>query len=94
MKRTGCYAAWRLIDNGPGVPEELLSKIFYPMVSGRASGTGLGLAIAQTILSQHGGLIECKTVPGETRFQLLIPLEALPADLPAGMHDQQENIRG
>ena len=77
-----------IVDNGPGVPKELLSKIFYPMVSGRASGTGLGLAIAQTILAQHGGLIECKTVPGETRFQLLIPLEKLPDNLPSGMQTQ------
>lgn len=80
-----------VIDNGPGVPADLLSKIFYPMVSGRAAGTGLGLAIAQTILSQHGGLIECKTQPGETCFQLLIPLQTLPDGLPAATLNQQEN---
>lgn len=64
-----------IIDNGPGIPEDILSKIFYPMVSGRAEGTGLGLSIAQSIINQHQGLIECETRPGETRFQLLIPLE-------------------
>ncbi len=64
-----------IIDNGPGIPDEILSRIFYPMVSGRAEGTGLGLSIAQSIINQHQGLIECDTQPGETRFQLLIPLE-------------------
>lgn len=64
-----------IIDNGPGIPEEILSKIFYPMVSGRAEGTGLGLSIAQSIINQHQGLIECETRPGETKFQIFIPLE-------------------
>ncbi|WP_432472220.1 nitrogen regulation protein NR(II) [Amphritea sp. HPY] len=64
-----------IIDNGPGIPEDILSKIFYPMVSGRAAGTGLGLSIAQSVLAQHKGLIECETQPGTTKFQLLIPLE-------------------
>jgi two-component system nitrogen regulation sensor histidine kinase GlnL len=64
-----------IIDNGPGIPDEILSSIFYPMVSGRAEGTGLGLSIAQSIINQHHGLIECETRPGETKFQLFIPLE-------------------
>ncbi|EAR60027.1 nitrogen regulation protein NR(II) [Neptuniibacter caesariensis] len=64
-----------IVDNGPGIPDEILSKIFYPMVSGRAEGTGLGLSIAQSIINQHQGLIECDTRPGETKFQLFIPLE-------------------
>lgn len=64
-----------ITDNGPGIPEDILSKIFYPMVSGRADGSGLGLSIAQSIINQHQGLIECDTRPGETRFQLFIPLE-------------------
>lgn len=65
----------RIEDNGPGIPEELLSQVFYPMVSGRADGTGLGLSIAQSILNQHHGLIECDTRPGRTLFELFIPLE-------------------
>ncbi|OPX56357.1 PAS/PAC sensor signal transduction histidine kinase [Oceanospirillum multiglobuliferum] len=64
-----------IIDNGPGIPPELLESIFYPLVTGRASGTGLGLSIAQTILHQHHGLIECRSEPGKTLFRLLIPLE-------------------
>ncbi|MFW1678417.1 nitrogen regulation protein NR(II) [Pontibacter sp. JAM-7] len=64
-----------IIDNGPGIPEDIFTRIFYPMVSGRAEGTGLGLSIAQSIINQHQGLIECDTRPGETRFQIFIPLE-------------------
>ena len=62
-------------DNGPGIPEELRGTLFYPMVSGRAHGSGLGLAIAQSIVSQHRGLLECESEPGHTRFTLLLPLE-------------------
>lgn len=62
-------------DNGPGIPEELQEKIFYPMITGRPDGNGLGLSIAQVLVNQHGGLIECKSRPGETVFTLLLPLE-------------------
>ncbi len=64
-----------VIDNGPGVPKELLEKIFYPLVTGRAQGTGLGLSIAQSLVNQHGGIIECTSKPGETVFTILLPLE-------------------
>ncbi len=73
MHRLVCCV--EITDNGPGIADELRHKIFYPMVSGRAVGTGLGLSIAQSVLAQHRGLIECRSVPGETCFQLLIPLE-------------------
>lgn len=64
-----------IIDNGPGVPEELMESLFFPMISGRPEGTGLGLSIAQSILNQHKGLIEFTSEPGETIFSLYIPLE-------------------
>jgi two-component system nitrogen regulation sensor histidine kinase GlnL len=73
-------------DDGPGIPRELLDRIFYPMVSGRANGTGLGLSIAQSIINQHHGLIECDSVPGRTQFTLLLPFEQ-PAQPPVnGQH--------
>jgi len=62
-------------DNGPGVPDELLEKIFYPLVSGREGGSGLGLTIAQTFIAQHNGTIECETAPGRTVFTIMLPLE-------------------
>ena len=52
----------------------LRETLFYPMVTGRPQGTGLGLPIAQSIMLQHGGLIECDSRPGHTDFKLLIPL--------------------
>ena len=61
-------------DNGPGVPAELAEKIFYPLVSGRSGGTGLGLSLAQSYVSQHQGLIEFESVPGRTRFTILLPV--------------------
>ena len=66
-----------IIDNGPGIAEDVQETLFYPMVSGRASGTGLGLSIAQSIISQHQGLIECESQPGETVFSILLPMEQL-----------------
>lgn len=62
-------------DNGPGVPSALKETLFFPMISGRAEGTGLGLSIAQSIISQHAGLIECQSEPGHTEFVIYIPLE-------------------
>ncbi len=63
-----------VIDNGPGIPEEMQQKIFYPLVTGRADGTGLGLSIAQSLVNQHGGLIECDSRPGRTKFSILLPV--------------------
>lgn len=63
-----------VIDNGPGVPDEIKDRIFYPLVSGREGGTGLGLTLAQTFVQQHHGVIECDSVPGRTDFKILIPL--------------------
>lgn len=62
-------------DNGPGIPPDLLGRIFYPMISGTNEGTGLGLPIAQGLISRHGGLIECQSKPGETLFTVYLPLE-------------------
>lgn len=64
-----------IIDNGPGIPEDIRDQIFFPMVTGRAEGTGLGLSIAQNLINLHGGLIECESRPGQTRFSIFLPLE-------------------
>jgi two-component system nitrogen regulation sensor histidine kinase GlnL len=63
-----------VIDNGPGVPEAIRDRIFFPLVSGKDGGSGLGLTLAQTFVQQHHGLIECDSVPGRTDFKILIPL--------------------
>ena len=61
-------------DNGPGIPESIRDRIFYPLVSGRDGGSGLGLTLAQTFVQQHHGTVECESEPGNTRFKILIPL--------------------
>jgi two-component system, NtrC family, nitrogen regulation sensor histidine kinase GlnL len=63
-----------VIDNGPGIPDSIKDRIFYPLVSGREGGSGLGLTLAQTFVQQHHGLIEVESVPGRTDFKILIPL--------------------
>ncbi|HWP17847.1 MAG TPA: nitrogen regulation protein NR(II) [Burkholderiaceae bacterium] len=63
-----------IVDNGPGIPESIRDRIFYPLVSGREGGSGLGLTLAQTFVQQHMGTIECESVPGNTDFKILIPL--------------------
>lgn len=63
-------------DNGPGIPEDILESVFYPLVTGRAKGTGLGLSIAQNIMHQHNGMIECQSIPGKTIFSLYLPWES------------------
>ena len=62
-------------DDGPGVPEELREQVFFPLVTGRSDGTGLGLSIAQSLAHQHGGLIEYTSIPGDTTFSLVLPVE-------------------
>ena len=64
----------RIEDNGPGVPEAIRDRIFYPLVSGRDGGSGLGLTLAQTFVQQHSGTIECESEPGRTIFRIMLPL--------------------
>jgi len=64
----------QIIDSGPGIPEELQDKIFYPLVSGRADGHGLGLSLAQDYVNQHHGTIEFESEPGNTCFTVQLPL--------------------
>lgn len=61
-------------DNGPGIPESIRDRIFYPLVSGREGGSGLGLTLAQTFVQQHHGTIECESRPGHTCFTVMLPL--------------------
>ena len=62
-----------VIDNGPGIPEEMMERIFFPLVSGREGGSGLGLTLAQTFVQQHQGFIACDSRPGRTDFHIQIP---------------------
>ncbi|MGH9770634.1 MAG: two-component system sensor histidine kinase NtrB [Candidatus Acidiferrales bacterium] len=66
-------------DNGPGVPEQDLPKIFLPFYTTKSEGTGLGLAIVQKVALQHGGSIEARNQPaGGAEFLLWLPLRQVP----------------
>ncbi len=63
-----------IIDDGPGVPEQIRDKIFYPLVTGREGGSGLGLSLAQRYIHHHQGSIEFTSRPGQTCFSILLPI--------------------
>jgi len=64
-----------VIDNGVGIPANMQTKIFYPLVTDKVEGTGLGLSIAQTNVHRHKGIIEVSSQPGETIFSTILPIE-------------------
>jgi len=70
-------------DNGPGIPEELIDKIFEPFFSTKSKqkGTGLGLSICHGIIKEHGGTISVSSRPGSTTFSINLPaVEAMTHD--------------
>lgn len=62
-------------DTGPGVPDSLKPHLFDPFVTTKRTGTGLGLALVAKIIGDHGGVIECESVPRQTVFRVLLPLQ-------------------
>ena len=64
-----------VVDDGPGVPPEITSGMFYPMVTGRAEGTGLGLSIAQSLVQSHRGIIEYERLDTKTIFRITLPIK-------------------
>jgi signal transduction histidine kinase len=63
-------------DNGEGIPEKYINKIFTPFFSTKEEGLGLGLPIVQRIIESHGGKIECTSTVGEgTFFEISLPIE-------------------
>jgi signal transduction histidine kinase len=76
----GC-AVVEITDNGPGIPEAVQPRIFEPFFTtkGVGEGTGLGLDTVQRIVKKHRGNIQVSSKPGETRFQVWLPLSGAPA---------------
>ena len=69
-----------IVDNGPGIPENDLPKIFLPFYTTKSEGTGLGLAVVQKVTLQHGGSIEARNRPeGGAEFLLWLPLRQEPS---------------
>lgn len=74
MKRWKLAVRVDVMDNGPGIPEEMRDQIFFPLVSGREGGSGLGLTLAQTLVQRHEGAIHLDSHPGRTCFSIYLPI--------------------
>ncbi len=74
----------QVIDDGPGIPESVRERVFYPLVSAREGGSGLGLTLAQTFVNQHHGTIEFDSMPGRTCFTVTLPIGEDPGAPPRG----------
>ena len=63
-------------DNGPGIPEPMLQRLFTPFATSKASGTGLGLAISRRIVEAHGGRMEVRNrAGGGAEANVFLPLD-------------------
>lgn len=60
-------------DNGPGVPDDIMSILFDPFITTKTNGSGLGLALVAKIVGEHGGVIECDSSAKGTTFRILLP---------------------
>ncbi len=73
---TGNRLEIRVIDTGPGIPDDIREKIFDLLFSTRSFGLGLGLAFVEDIMGEHGGGIEIESEPGKgTEVVLWLPVE-------------------
>jgi two-component system nitrogen regulation sensor histidine kinase GlnL len=68
-------------DNGAGVASEIAAHLFDPFVTTKASGSGLGLALVAKVVGDHGGIIECESLPRKTTFRVLLPVGRVRAKL-------------
>jgi two-component system nitrogen regulation sensor histidine kinase GlnL len=72
--RTVPLARVAVRDNGPGIPESMLTRLFTPFATSKAQGTGLGLAISRRIVEAHGGRIEVRNHGKGAEAALFLPL--------------------
>lgn len=78
----------RIIDNGPGIPEEILRNVLDPFFTTKSDGTGLGLSICHNIIEQHSGRLDIKSEVGEgTTVSIVLPLSDHQSTLSAQSSD-------
>ncbi len=75
MKRWRLAVRIDIVDNGPGIPDDILGRVFFPLVSGREGGSGLGLTLAQSLVQRHEGAIHVESEPGHTCFSIYLPIK-------------------
>jgi len=63
-------------DNGPGVPQDIVQTLFDPFVTTKSTGSGLGLALVSKIIRDHGGIVECDSLPRRTVFRVLLSMHS------------------
>jgi PAS domain S-box-containing protein len=76
QRRPGAYFCIEVVDDGPGIPEEVQSRIFEPFFTTKpvGKGTGLGLSVVYGVVDRHRGLLELDSLPGQgATFRLLLP---------------------
>jgi PAS domain S-box-containing protein len=82
----GRTAIIRVSDNGPGIPGDVIPRVFEPFFSTRGFGVGLGLPLVKRIIEQHGGAIAIESTAGiGTRVTLSLPLEGMNTGGPGGI---------
>lgn len=75
-QRDGAFVRTTITDNGPGIPEEIRSRVFDPFFTTKdvGKGTGLGLDVVQRIVVQHRGTVKIDSRPGHTSFIVCFPI--------------------
>ena len=93
-RRSGGDVEITVRDNGPGIPEDVIGKIFNPFFTTKPTdqGTGLGLSLSNDIVREHGGSITPESEPGShTRFTVKLPAQRQPGAMAAGPEDEEDN---
>ncbi len=72
----GRYGYFSVTDNGPGIADDVINKIFDPFFTTKPVGTstGLGLSVVAGLVREWGGAVEVDSVPGRTKFTVLVPV--------------------